>query len=357
MKLSSSKRIVLALISMLGVTAGAGATATFAWFRTTRTSQINLTNASVFGKGSIDVTYRAVTGGSINSNSGNNDNGFDVAGLTKTVTDVSGNGIKMYKPDFNPNDAAAIKNPRILSVDDVTLKNDYICFGIDIKNKGTETYGIYLNGGSIVEGNNVDVSKPVDTTGMTAEEAANAQTQRLADIAQNAKNDRSAKATRVAFFTITQGEKKDSSGSVVKDVNGSVVMEDVFTNTCTWQQDTTDGTSETQYKYLSDGLTSEKAQDMISAVSGESSHTVSVAHESDLTYTKYTSANLLLGSLKNAGELTTSAGVSSARLICTVAGSATAHVNCSIWIEGSLSQATEDCIGGKIKATFNLIAL
>jgi hypothetical protein len=357
MKLSSSKRIVLALISMLGVTAGAGATATFAWFRTTRTSQINLTNAAVFGKGSIGVAYRDVTGGSINSNATNNDNGFDVAGLTKTVTDVSGNGVTMYKPDFNPNDAATIKNPRILSVDNITLKNYYICFGIDITNKGTETYGIYLNGGSVVEGNDVDVSKPVDTSSMTAEQAAAALAQRDKDIAQNTKNDRAAKATRVAFYTITQGEKKDSSGSVVKNSSGSVVMEDVYTPTVTWQQDTTDGTNPSTYKYLSAGLTSEKAADMISSVSSESSHVTSIAHESDLTYTNYDSTNLLLGSLKNAAELTTSTGVGSTRKICTVAGGATAKVNCSIWIEGSLSLATEECIGGQIKATFNLIAL
>lgn len=349
MKLSSSKRIVLALISILGVTAGASATATFAWFRTTRASQINLTNAAVFGKGSIEVTYRAVTGGSIGANSTNTDNGFDVAGLSKTVTDVSGNGIKMFKPDFNPNDPATVKNPRLLSVDNVTLQNDYICFGIDIKNKGTENYGVYLNGGSVVEGNDVDVSKPVDTSGMTSEEATKAQEQRVLDIAQNAKNDRSAKATRVAFYTITQATKNGSSGSVA--------AEDVYTNTCTWQQDTTDGTSETVYKYLTAGITSAQAQDMISSSSGEASHTISVAHESDLTYTGYTQTNLLLGSLENAPELTTSSGVSSNRLICTVSGGATVKVNCSIWIEGSLSQATEDCIGGKIKATFNLVAL
>jgi hypothetical protein len=361
--MKTSRKIMLGVVAMLGVTAGAGATATYAWFRTTRTSQINLTNASVFGKGSITVTPRYVNGGSTASSMpiDENNNGFKVAGLVTgsgTITDVSGNGIKMYKPNWNPNDAKTVTNPRILSVDDVTLKNYYVCFGIDIYNKGTESYDIYLSTGSLIEGDNQDVPSAV-TSSISQSDIDKIK-------AQNTINDQAARATRIAFYTITTTPKLTSSGSQVLDSSSNVVTEEVNKLTCTWQQDLdSKSTDETHYKYLSQGMTAEQATDLnktsssssaSSSSASSSSYSASLAHESDMTYTNFTKGNICLGSLKNAAEFTDKPSTTE-RYICTVAGHATTKVNCSIWIEGSLAEATEECIWGKIKAKINLIAL
>lgn len=195
----NSTKLILVLAAGMAVTAGAGATATYAWFRTTRTAEMSIANASIWGNGDLNVAYEPVDFGGVSSSAVNNKNGFDMTSASNNVTDISGNGIAMYQPNWNPNVAENVEEAlSINSVANSASKTYFIRFGVVLTNKGSEPFNVYVNGGSAVS--------PVSSAD--------------ADVA-------SSKSIRMAFW--------DQSSSTIYS---------------TWQPDDTDGTDASSYHYV-----------------------------------------------------------------------------------------------------------
>jgi len=167
--MNTKSKLIAALSAVLAVTAGAAATSTFAWIRTTRTSTVNLADGSVYGDAGMSIEYVPVSYGGVDNQKANAKNGFDLIASAGNMTDVSGNGIagSMYRPDWDPNvldDADDTNDNTAVSINAVA--NDasntyYICFGITFKNGNlNDAISVYLNGNSsITNANDDDASK------------------------------------------------------------------------------------------------------------------------------------------------------------------------------------------------------
>lgn len=322
-------KLFAAIVTGLLVSAAAGATSTYAWFRTTRTAQVNIANGQIYGNGNLTCTYLArpnngVTNAQVTDNS---KNGFDIAmtANAENMTDISGSGIegKMYQPEWDPNyPAGTVDDPATTDIDESQVALSipgrtnssgtryYMEFGITFGNKGNSAFNVYLQDGSAISP--VTISIPASET--SEEQAARE--------AKQASNDRSAKATRIAFWKGT-GE------------NASIIS--------TWQSDLTDGTTYDKYSYVA-----------TSAATGAKLYNVEGYAENTLP-----EATTLLGA---PNHLTNSSStIKNGQLIasCGAMGSATAtqDVYVTVWIEGTLSLATAACIGGQITASLNFVAI
>ena len=87
--MTKKSKMTLALASMLGITAGATAVSGFAWFTTTKSATVDITNIGVYSKSSaLDVVFKEAVVGCTNNGSTDHDINVigDVAGSTKTET-------------------------------------------------------------------------------------------------------------------------------------------------------------------------------------------------------------------------------------------------------------------------------
>ena len=89
--MTKKSKLVLAMASMLGITAGATAVSGFAWFTTTKSATVDITNIGVYSKSSaLDVTLKAGLVGCTDDNSGSGDiNLVGAVGAAKTETILS----------------------------------------------------------------------------------------------------------------------------------------------------------------------------------------------------------------------------------------------------------------------------
>ena len=68
--MTKKSKLVLAMASMLGITAGATAVSGFAWFTTTKSATVDITNIGVYSKSSgLDVTFKTAIKGCTNDSS------------------------------------------------------------------------------------------------------------------------------------------------------------------------------------------------------------------------------------------------------------------------------------------------
>jgi len=106
-------------------------------------------------------------------------------------------------------------------------------------------------------------------------------------------------------------------------------------NKTVWQNDITDAAA--GYKYLT------------TAAAGTKAYTVD----------GYTLATPAAGTFHAGGftEITTAAAAVNGQVIATVAGSSTVEVIVSAWIEGTLSEADNDAVGGNVNLNFALAAI
>lgn len=290
--MNTRSKLITALSAILAVTAGAAATSTFAWFRTTRTSVVNLADGVVYGDSGLAVEYVPVSYGGINHSSTNTKNGFDLTASAGNMTDVSGNGIsnEMYRPDWDPNvldDGDDTNDDTAVSIG--AVQNDasntyFIEFGITFKNGSQNgAINVYLNGGSTITAANTDASSIA-----------------------------SAKASRLSFW----------SGTTVYSM---------------WQPDTTDGT----YTYLA-------------AKTGGTAYTVSgyeLATPATATFHAGAFSVLTKKTDAVAGQLITSVPKATSS---SVPGTATVYV--TLWLEGTVVAATTTCIGGHVKSELHFVA-
>lgn len=83
--MTKKSKMTLALASMLGITAGATAVSGFAWFTTTKSADVDITNIGVYSKSSaLSATFQTANKGCVNDSSTEGD--INVKGSTGTAT-------------------------------------------------------------------------------------------------------------------------------------------------------------------------------------------------------------------------------------------------------------------------------
>lgn len=203
--MNNKAKLLLGLTSILAVSGAVAATSTFAWFTTTRTAQVNITSATVYSStAKLQIAYSSVTDGGADSGTVTGTNLLSVVGTTKAkMTDISGDGHTMYRPDWLPGQEG-VSASSIGTLTNSSGNYYYLRFGMTLTNVGNAAMTVYLNTGSKVFAHVPDGGTATDESKLAA------------------------KATRIAFL------------------DGDTVISN-------WQFDTTDGTAATSYKYLTTG--------------------------------------------------------------------------------------------------------
>lgn len=194
--MKTRSKLIVALSSLLAVTAGAAATSTFAWFTSNRTATVTYTKATAYTtSGEMTLKYVAPAVGSTFNTPGTTDyvSSLDITNATAggKVTDISGDGATFYKPKLTADSTDDATNWKFVNGTYTATTNTadtsyYVEFGIAFKNGNTDPANnkmkVYLNTGSTLTG--------VVASGEGAS-------------AQQTKNNLAAKAMRVAFLTGT----------------------------------------------------------------------------------------------------------------------------------------------------------
>lgn len=302
--MKTANKLVLGLSGILAVSVGIGVTATYAWFRISRTANVNITDTTVVGEGSsLAIAYYRLGDESafLPTEATKSGNTLSISAVTNTITDISGNGVDFYKPNWDP--SAALTDDTALSIDKVTnstTKSYYIRFGISFTNSGESAFDVYFTDGCKV----------------TANEATEADPDEKA--AQQAKNDQAALTTRIALWN-----------------------ENHVTCKSVWQPDATPGTENTKYQYLTP--------------------------TSDTTKSAYTVKNYELASpdasyfhAGNFAHLSSAPAVGTevpGQKLLNVQPNTTVKSELAIWTEGTLAATVNSAQGGHIGVNLSFIAL
>jgi hypothetical protein len=301
--MKTANKLILGLSGILAVSVGIGVTATYAWFRISRAAVVNITDASVYGEGSsLKVTYEKLSdSGLLPDAATTNKNGFDISATTNAITDISGDGVDFYKPNWDPN-AAETENTAIsfTKVTNTNVKSYYIRFGIDFTNSGESAFDIYFNDGCAV--------KAVTAEGTDPDEIA----------AQQAKNDQAALTTRIALWN-----------------------ENHVTCKSIWQPDTTDGTTYDKYDYIK---TSTDAASMVYNVAG-----YEMDHPDETVFHA--------GSFAHLTAAPAAGSEAAGQKLVNVPANTTVKTELAIWTEGTLGSTVNSAQGGHINIALAFIAL
>lgn len=306
--MKKGNQVILALGSILAVTLGVGVTATYAWFRVSRSAQVNITNTSLTGEGSsLEISYHRLSdSGSLPATSTPSAKGFDITAVTNTITDVSGDGVSFYKPTWALDASAAEERAdSINQVTNTSTKTYYIRFGVTFKNSGQTAFDIYFQDQTAVTP--VTIATPDNET---AEAKA-------AREAQQAKNNQAALTTRVAVWD-------DGHQNLLS----------------TWQPvETTSNSTYLDYTYLAKN-------------SADTKGVYGVAGYSLLNPAKET---FHVGSFSHLSAVPATA-IAGQRLLHVDAGGST-NAEFALWAEGTFYATNNDAQGGEINASLNFIAL
>lgn len=295
-------QVILGLSSIVAVTAGVAGASTFAWFTTQRTAQVNLTSAKIYNTTSKLTIAYGTTDGSITSGgyrAGHTDI-IDVVGSTNAkMTDVSGDGVSLYRPDWVPGGegvtASAIN--KMTNTSPTASDYYYLKFSVILSNDGNSGMKVFLNTGSSVFAHVPD--------GESATEASTT----------------AAKATRVAIL--------DSSQALVT----------------TWQYNTEQSATKTDYKYLA-------------AVTGQTAYGINGYQEKAIASTD----KFHLGDFSAVYSGFVSEETASDQYLCSLAAKGTNGASQTlwfvIWLEGTSNYAkntdTVNALGGLVDMTINI---
>lgn len=150
--MKTKSKLLLGLTAALAASVGVASTATFAWFTTTRTASVNFTSTSVYStKGNLAIAYSAIAyGGTTGSVAGNI---ATVNANTEDVTDISGDGLNFYRPNWIPggegyyaNNFSTIHN----GLENGVATTYFVTFNITLTNNGSGDLDAYLDTGSDV---------------------------------------------------------------------------------------------------------------------------------------------------------------------------------------------------------------
>jgi hypothetical protein len=306
--MKTANKLILGLSGILAVSVGIGVTATYAWFRISRAAIVNLTDTTVVGDGSsLSIAYYKLSDSGLLPepddpvNYKKTTKGFDISGSTNAITDVSGDGVSFYKPNWDPN--AALTEEIATSISQVTntsAKSYYIRFGISFTNTGSSSFDIYFNDGTAVTA----------VTDTNTDPALRAEQQK--------KNDQAALTTRVAVWN-----------------------ENHVTCKSIWQPDASQGTTYDKYSYLAPTTDTTKSAYNVSGFQLNSPNE-SVFHAGNFSH---------LSSAPAAGS-----EVPGQKLL-TVPSNTTVLSEIGIWTEGTLVNTVNTAQGGHINVSLAFIAL
>lgn len=299
----TANKLIIGLSGILAVSVGIGVTATYAWFRISRAAVVNITDASIYGEGSsLKISYEKLSdSGLLPDTATTSKNGFDISATTNAITDISGNGIDFYKPNWDPN--AAETEDTALSftkVSNSSTKSYYIRFGINFTNSGESGFDVYFNDGCAVTAVTAEGSDPTEVA------------------AQQAKNVQAAKTTRIAMWN-----------------------ENHVTCKSIWQPDATDGTTYDKYDYI---RTSTDPTSTVYTVSG-----YEMVHPDSTLFHAGTFSHL-------SAAPAVGSEIPGQKLI-NVPANTTIKTELSVWTEGTLSSTVNSAQGGHINVKLSFIAL
>lgn len=163
--MKNKTKLVLGLSALLAVTAGAATTSTLAWFTTTRTASVQFTSIGVYGAtGDLGLHYQAITNG-LSVTPADTNNSISVTDtIANAETDVSGDGVTFYKPDWS-----ATENGVANVADEATNSSSvkyYVQFALKMTNSSTvNPLEVFLQGGT--SGTLIDNTPHVDTENET----------------------------------------------------------------------------------------------------------------------------------------------------------------------------------------------
>jgi hypothetical protein len=162
--MNSKSKIILGLSSILAVSAGIAATSTYAWFTTSRTTYISISNIGV--KSNNGNLYCIATA-STDANKGGMDITTEgdaattpvIAGTATTMYDISGDGLSFYQPKWNAGSVASATGIGTAASEMYTADNStagklaYREFALDFYNGGVSANGdtafdVYFDKGS-----------------------------------------------------------------------------------------------------------------------------------------------------------------------------------------------------------------
>lgn len=294
--MNNKAKLLLGLTSILAVSGAVAATSTFAWFTTTRTAQVNVTSMTVYNTASkLKIAYSAVTDGGADSGSVSGTNNLKVVGTTNAkITDLSGDGHTLYRPDWVPGGEGTTASS-IAAKTNSSGNYYYLRFGMTFTNEGNVATDVYLNSGSSVFGHIADGESEATAASKLA-----------------------AQATRVAFM------------------DGDTVL----TN---WQYDTTDGTTLASYSYLATGGTTP-------------AYGVSGYQLATPTAKKFVMGDFhaVSSNFNTSGDYDNQKLCS---LAASGASGDAKTITVTIWIEGSLVAAKNAAIGGLVDAKIYIAAI
>jgi hypothetical protein len=339
--MKNKTKVILGLAAMLAGTAGIAGVSTFAWFATQSTVKLSFTDAVVRGDSiHISVSYDAAKQPT-NSNLGLNKltEGVDpvvtqdkssvaITGAATQIVDLSGDGKTFYRP-VNYKVGSHSSNGSSWDADSVTS---------DIKNGPSSTY--YLSFNVILTSNSdQDTDVYLDTVSdVAAVDPDGAAGEKVATEASK----KAAKATRISVWELGASENDigdASTGRTLWDPRGGAAAD------------------ETAHKILNktaDGGT--KAFN--NPTTDVYEHNIAAG---DTINAPLTTGDV--GQLYNYGvPATPSAGTTAARTdakgayICNLPKlNDTKTIQISMWIEGTRSNATEECINGHVAMNLQLI--
>ena len=303
--MKANNKLVISLSAILAVSVGIGVTSTYAWFRISRAALVNITDASVVGEGSsLSIAYYQLgddESALLPAQATKDKNGFSISATTNDITDISGDGVNFYKPNWDPN-AAETENLALSfsKVKNSATKSYYIRFGIAFTNAGESSFDIYFNEGCTV-------TAVADQSADPSEKAA-----------QQAKNDQAAKTARIAFWN-----------------------ENHVTCKSIWQPDVTDGTTYDQYDYIK--ASTDPASKVYNVAGYE------MAHPSETIFHS--------GAFSRLSAAPASGSEIPGQKLLNVPGNTTVKSELSIWAEGTLSTTVNSAQGGHINVSLAFIAL
>jgi len=305
--MKNKTKVVLGLAAVLAGTVGVAGVSTFAWFTTQNTAQLAFAHAYIkANNANISVTYAAVANNGITplTDVSTVGNGFNVAS-TVDVTDISGDGIKFYRPiwsNFATKTASGISSYSAIG-------GHYVKFGATIKNENTnQGVYVYLGSGCSITGNTAD---SLDAT--------------------------AAAASRMAIV-----DPDGDSG------NGSLISH--------WQAAAVDGRT---YSFLAQGAS---GTDSVYGVDAYKLVTCNVTNLPTWRVGAFSNpgTNLYVAAdaTRNAANVVGGTrAVGDGQMVCYLAKSGTKRVDFVMWVEGTNDEATDAIIDHSIKFNVELFAL
>jgi hypothetical protein len=162
--MNSKSKIVLGLSAILAVSAGVAATSTYAWFTTSRTTYVSISNIGVkSNNGNLYAVASQSTdanqGGMEITTAGASDKNPVVAGTDSTMFDISGDGKTFYQPKWNAGSVNSTTGLGTSANDMYTVDNGtagklaFREFALDfynggVKANGDSSFAVYLDVGT-----------------------------------------------------------------------------------------------------------------------------------------------------------------------------------------------------------------